>query len=738
MRPGPEREPVIDGSARVSGWRVPDRERDRLLALHRVSTLVAQQRQTDDVLREALKSAVELVGADAGSVHRWLPDAERLRCVIAHGQAEPLVRQDLRPGEGVTGQTFVAQTPMILNDYQASNVGTTVSRAAGLRSAVAVPIASGAHRRGILSVGSYDEHRTFDQQDAQLLELFASIVAVAWENAELYSELETRLARIRALNAMVRLVSDSLDLDYILPRIAEAAVQLTGAALAVFWLADEAHQVVRLAGVSDQRLAALLDQRQIRYGEGAAGFVAQRREPLNIDDVLADGRSQNLDLWRLTGMTSSLTLPVLHGTSLVAVLSMAGPKPFRLDVADSEVVEGFLGQAAAAIRNASLFSSVRRSQEQLQQIIDHSPATISLKDGHGRYLLTNRRWRQRFLADDGTVDERGPLGRTDADLFPPNRASETRAHDLDVLTTGRPVEYETTIVEHGERRTYLTVKFPLTGGDGQPYAVCTIATDITFRKESEEEMAAALAAQRDANTQLEELSRAKSDFVSIVSHDFRSPLTSIQGFSELIHAGNLSKQEMQEYAGDIYREAERLQRMIAVLLDLDQLEAGRMNLQISQVDLCATLEQVAATIGRQSQRHVITLNLDSALAAVPGDADRLTQVLINLLDNAIKYSPDGGEIAIAGWIEGAHARLRIQDQGLGIPPEALEHIFERYRRLPLAEQHRTIRGTGLGLPIVRQIVELHRGNVWAESTPGHGSTFHVRLPLDETSEAAGS
>jgi signal transduction histidine kinase len=116
------------------------------------------------------------------------------------------------------------------------------------------------------------------------------------------------------------------------------------------------------------------------------------------------------------------------------------------------------------------------------------------------------------------------------------------------------------------------------------------------------------------------------------------------------------------------------------------------------------------------------------LPAVSGDRDKLTQVIVNLLDNAIKYSPDGGEIVVGARADGDRLHLWVRDEGLGIPADALETVFERYTRVESA-WHQTIRGTGLGLPIVRQIVELHGGRIWVESTPGAGSTFHVAVPL---------
>jgi PAS domain S-box-containing protein len=719
----------VAGTAVSQGDRAHDRERERLVALHRVSTLVAQQRRAEDVLREALRSGVALVGGDAGAIHRWVPERGLLSCVVAEGRHEPVIRSELPPGLGLTGRVFVEQTSIIENDYPTSKTGTAWSRAAGLQTAVAVPILHGGRCLAIMSVGSYDASRRFDADDAQLLELFAGMVGVALVNAEQNAELESRLDRIRKLSRLTRFAATCLDTEHVLPRIVEAAVELAAADFATFWLVDEATQRLRLGATSDDAVAADLAIGEMAFGQGASGWVAQNRQPLTIDDVTTDGRSLAPDWYERHGMRTSLTVPVLHGDSLVAVLSLNGREPFRLNVADLEVLESFLAQAAASIRNAELYSSVRRSQEQLQQIVDHSPAAISLRDRDGRYVLTNRRWLEMF-GPGVDFGETGPVGRTVTDLYPPVRARGLRERDLAVLVTGQTIEYEGTVPGGPQELTYHTVKFPLVDAGGRPYAVCSLSTDVTDRKHWEDEIAAALATQRAANEQLERLNKAKSDFVSIVSHELRSPLTGIQGFSELMRDEVTDIDEMREYSADINREAERLNRMINEVLDLDRIESGRVTLYRTTIDLGDLASGIVGRTAPRAPGHRLRVQLDPRAPVVGGDHDRLTQVLLNLLDNAIKYSPEGGEITVGVEAEGDAAHLWVRDCGIGIPVDALESVFERYTRVE-SDRHRSIHGTGLGLPIVRQIVELHGGRVWAESEPGAGSTFHVTLPTGE-------
>jgi signal transduction histidine kinase len=239
-------------------------------------------------------------------------------------------------------------------------------------------------------------------------------------------------------------------------------------------------------------------------------------------------------------------------------------------------------------------------------------------------------------------------------------------------------------------------------------------------------------ATRKTYREIEQLSKLRSEFVSIVSHEFRTPLTGIQGFSEMMRDENLGMPEMREYAGDINKDARRLARLITDMLDLDRMESGRMTLNSEPVDLNRIVTDTAAQFRLNAADHPIELELDKRLPMLMGDSDRLTQVVTNLLSNAIKYSPSGGAVELRTERAETTVTLTVKDHGMGIPAEQLEKIFDRYSRLATTET-RSIQGTGLGLPIVRQILQLCDGKVWATSEIGRGSVFHVQLPLVEAS-----
>ena len=250
----------------------------------------------------------------------------------------------------------------------------------------------------------------------------------------------------------------------------------------------------------------------------------------------------------------------------------------------------------------------------------------------------------------------------------------------------------------------------------------------TERKRAQDKLARAMIELRAANRQLKQMDRLKSDFISIVSHEFRTALTGIEGFSEIMHEEDFSSLEIKEFAADINMDAKRLSRMITNMLDLDRMESGQMKLYQEEVNVNETIMSVVERIHPNAPDHTFRFQLDDTLPSVTGDSDKLIQVVTNLLTNAVKYSPAGGEILLSSYLEGNMVHVQVQDQGLGIPSDALERVFERYNRVE-ADSTRYIKGTGLGLPIVREIVEMHGGKAWVESVQGKGSTFHFTLPV---------
>jgi signal transduction histidine kinase len=254
----------------------------------------------------------------------------------------------------------------------------------------------------------------------------------------------------------------------------------------------------------------------------------------------------------------------------------------------------------------------------------------------------------------------------------------------------------------------------------------------------------------EANIRLSELDRLKSAFLSTVSHELRTPLTSILGFAKLI--GREFSEHFSPLAGDkpalaarakriahnlgvVYGEAERLTRLINDVLDLNRIESGNMQWRDQCIDPVAVLRQAVQTIeGLLAQRPEIRFRFLAEDSAPPlfMDPDQLVQVIANLLQNAVKFT-EQGEVALEVRTEAEAVLVTVRDQGVGIPADQLESIFDRFHQVGRGDTivSPTIKGTGLGLAICRQIVRHYGGRIWAESRLGEGSAFHVRLPMAE-------
>ncbi len=263
---------------------------------------------------------------------------------------------------------------------------------------------------------------------------------------------------------------------------------------------------------------------------------------------------------------------------------------------------------------------------------------------------------------------------------------------------------------------------------GAVTAVIGQVQDITDRKRAAQATEAALATRQAAIAELERLNQRKSQFLATISHEFRTPLTAIIGYSELLANGQNDPAVIAADAAVIHREASRLNRMVDDVLLIDRADSGSMPLHLEPVDVNALVQDVVATFRSLTGGHQIALALDPSVPAIDGDRDRLAQALTNLVSNAVKYSPGGGTIAIATHQDGEELFVSISDEGIGIAASNLSRVFERFERVETGIAGR-IGGTGLGLSVVREVASLHGGRVWAESRLGVGSVFCLALPI---------
>ena len=228
-------------------------------------------------------------------------------------------------------------------------------------------------------------------------------------------------------------------------------------------------------------------------------------------------------------------------------------------------------------------------------------------------------------------------------------------------------------------------------------------------------------------TRLKMLEQMKMDLVSVLTHEIRTPLTAMMGYTELLLEHKMEKAQQDVCLVTIRNETERLNELIDDFLDLQSLEATLVTHIYTPLSMQLLLHQVATLFYAASDKHRISVDCPPDLPQLRGDEQQLSRVFKNLISNAIKYSPHGGTISLRARREGDEIVACVKDEGVGIPVEALDKIFTKFYRVNTPEH--MVRGTGLGLALVKQTVEAHGGRVWVESTLGEGSTFYVALPV---------
>ncbi len=382
-----------------------------------------------------------------------------------------------------------------------------------------------------------------------------------------------------------------------------------------------------------------------------------------------------------------------------------------------------------AIAFDALLAERRAADAKLRAIVTSTTDAIFIKDLEGRYVLFNPAGAQAFGLDVGEV-----LGRTDDAFFPPEVVDRFHADDRAVISLGIPRTVEETVASPEGPRTMLTSKFPYRAEDGAVIGLIGVSRDITERKRAEEERAQLLIREQRALADAEaakEVNRLKSAFISAISHELRTPLTSIMGYSEFLEdeIGGALAPSQAEYVRQIQSGTRRLRFLVDDLLDAARMDAGTFSLQLVEGDFGEKVRAVIESLKPQADEA--NLALEVQLPELPlrltFDAQRIEQVLINLVSNAIKFTEGGGRVLVRASFKEGGLRCEVADTGIGIPPDDVPKLFQRFSQLEAGVRH--VGGTGLGLSISKALVEAHGGRIGVESEPQRGTTFWFTLPL---------
>ena len=471
---------------------------------------------------------------------------------------------------------------------------------------------------------------------------------------------------------------------------------------------------------------------RLRRGIGLPGRVLVQERPVWIPDVTVDPNFPRSKVAAELGIRAAFAFPVTVDEEIVAVLEFFATEPREPDELLLELLAHAGTQLGRVVERTRAAEALRRSELRFRSVADSASDAIISSDASGAICYWNRAARKIF----GYAAEE-VLGRQ-LEMLMPERYREAHRRGLARLSaTGQSRLIGKTLELHGLRKD--GTEFPLelslaawATEEGTFYS--GIIRDVTERQTREHALATSEADREHLAAlarQAQEANRVKDEFLATVSHELRTPLTAMLGWVRLLRSGKLDAETAKSALETVERNTVAQARLIGDLLDVSRIVTGQLRLEMGPVDLVPIIRAAVDVVrpAVEAKELVLELDLDQGAGPVWGDAQRLQQVLWNLLSNATKFTSRDGRIEVRLERAGAAAHIRVRDTGRGIAPEFLPYVFDRFRQAE-STFTRTYGGMGLGLAIVRHLVELHGGTVEAESPgDGRGATFTVTLPL---------
>ena len=740
------------------------------------------------VLDAVAESAAGLCEAFDASIFRV--DGDQLRLAAHHGPIPyglvgeftvPLVRGT------IGGRTVLDKQTVHVADVQAEKEefpeASQYGQRFGTRTSLSVPLM----REGI-AIGTIHLRRTetrlFTDRQIALLQTFADQAVIAIENVRLFKELAARnrdltisLEQQTATSEILRVIASSpTDTQPVFDLVAQRAGRLCDAEVAVISRFDGG--VIELAaidGVVPEAVKIVRSLFPLQVGAQTVTSRAIRNSMVvHVADVLADQSYEIKDFARAAHFRAGLGVPIVRDRRVIGSIFVGRATPGLFADSQVELLKTFADQAVIAIENVRLFTELEARTTELTQSVGELRALGEVGQAVSSTLdlatvLSTIVSRATQLAgmDAGSIYEydhnneefylhtsdRLPNELVEALRATPIRRGEGALGRMAV--TGEPVQ----IRDIGDDRAYqsrvrellirvgcrsllviplLRENFLLGGlavyrkspGEFAPQVIDLLKTFATQ---------SALAIQNARlfreievkSGQLETASRHKSEFLANMSHELRTPLNAIIGFSEVLSErmfGEINDKQA-EYLGDILESGRHLLSLINDILDLSKIEAGRMELDPTDFDLPTTIENTLILVRERAHRRGISLGrtVDERVGMIRADERKVKQVLLNLLSNALKFTPEGGQIDVRARVHNGEAEISVADTGEGIAPEDQKAVFEEFRQVGTAAKK--VEGTGLGLAISRKFIELHGGRIWVKSQLGTGSTFAFTLPL---------
>ncbi len=673
-----------------------ERERQARIqqGFYRVAEALGSPLSLGETLDALAQAAAEALGGDSAAVLE--SGGPGLRMVGSHELPPSLaVRLSVGLDAGSTpfrvdgGEERIVTSSALESDERFDSDVRGLLGSEGYRTLICAPVAHGSDRSVVVVL--FRGARTFSEDDLALARHLSRAAKGALERSELFEGERRERSRSQRLATAAAELTRNLAPERVLEEVVLQARTLLDADAAVVRQLEGEELVVRAAAGAGS--AALVGTRS-GSGAGLSGEVAQSRRARALDDAAVDPSLARGDAFLGAGMAAAASVPVMaQGGGVWGVLGTYSREPHAWRPDELTALAALAALVSAAFANAELYQDVNEEKERSEAILANIADGIVATDRDGRIVLWNA------TAEEITgVPAVEAIGR---------RVLETLQREL-AAEAGEP---------EGERQLAI-----VRGGTD----VWLSLTEAVMH-DRDGGVAGRIFAFRDISNE-RAVEQMKSDFVATVSHELRTPLTSIYGFAETLQRPDIAfdATEQATFLSYIVSESERLIHIVDDLLNVARLEAGTLALSIGPTDVADAIGQAVARVGESASDTAIVVDVPDGLIA-EADGPRLVEVLHELVDNAVKYSPEGGRVTVTGRRTSDAVEVSVEDQGAGIAPGDRPRIFTKFFRG--GEGRVAVEGTGIGLFLARGLLAAMHGRIWLEPTDGSGSRFVFELPV---------